>query len=213
MALVAHYDLELYQMDVKTAFLNGDVSERVYMRQLEGFVVKGKENLRSNHLEVVGYLDSNFPGCQDDLKSTSGYIFILAGGAISWKNDKQNLVASSTIQTEFVACYGATIQAIWLKNFISGLKVVDSISRSVTIYCDNSAAMFFSRNNKSSSGSKHVDIKYLVVRDRVKEGQTKIEHINAETIIADPLTNGLTPEIFKTRVTNMGIVETFDVFC
>lgn len=64
---------------------------------------------RSNHLEVVCYSDSVFVGCQDDLKSTSGYIFILVGGAISWKNDEQNLVSSSTMQAKFVACYGVTI--------------------------------------------------------------------------------------------------------
>ena len=121
-------------------------------------------------------------------------------------------MASSTMQAEFVACYGATVQAVWLRNFISGLKVVDSISRPITIYCDNSAAVFFSKNNKSSGGSKHIDIKYLVVRDRVKEGQTKIEHINTEAMVADPLTKGLAPKVFKTHVTNMGIVETFDIF-
>ncbi|XP_026657005.2 myricetin 3-O-glucosyl 1,2-rhamnoside 6'-O-caffeoyltransferase AT2-like [Phoenix dactylifera] len=62
------------------------------------------------------------------------------------------------MQAEFVACYGATVQAIWLRNFISELKVVDSISRPITIYYDNSAAVFFSKNNKSSGGSKHIDI-------------------------------------------------------
>ncbi|KAG2701138.1 hypothetical protein I3760_06G030100 [Carya illinoinensis] len=137
---------------------------------------------------------------------------MLAGGAISWKSVKQTLVASSTMQAEFVACYGATIQAVWLRNFISGLNVVDSISKPITIYCDNSAAVFFSKNNKSSSGSKHIDIKYLVVRDRIKEGETKIEHINTEAMFADPLTKGLAPKVFKTNVTNMNIVETFDVF-
>ena len=45
MALVAHYDLELYQMDVKTAFLNGSLEEEVYMDQLEGFSIEGKEHL------------------------------------------------------------------------------------------------------------------------------------------------------------------------
>jgi hypothetical protein len=180
-----------------------------YLKKTEGYMLTFQ---RSNHLEVVGYSDSDFAGCQDDLKSTSGYVFMLAGGAISWKSVKQTLVASSTMQAEFVACYGGTVQAVWLRNFISELKVVDSISRPITIYCDNSAAVFFSKNNKSSSGSKYIDIKYLVVRDRVKEGQTKIEHVNTEVMIADPLTKGLAPKVFKTHVTNMGIVETFDVF-
>ena len=53
---------------------------------------------------------------------------MMAGGAISWKSVKQTLRASSTMQAEFVSCYSAITQAIWLKNFISGLLVVDSIS-------------------------------------------------------------------------------------
>ena len=166
---------------------------------------------RVDSLEVIGYSDSDFAGCQDDLKSTSGYIFMLAGGAISWKSVKQTLTASSTMQAEFVACYGAATQAIWLRNFISGLMIVDSISRPLTIYCDNSAAVFFSKNNKHSSGSKHMEIKYLSVRDLVKKGDIVIEHIDTESMLADPLTKGLRPVTFKKHVDNMGILGSFDV--
>ena len=58
------------------------------------------------------------------------------------------------MQAEFVACYGAATQTIWLKNFISRLLVVDSISRPIKILCDNNAVVFFSKNNKSSKSSK-----------------------------------------------------------
>ena len=73
---------------------------------------------RVDNLEVVGYSDSDFGGCSDDRKSTSGYIFMLAGGAISWKSVKQSLIASSTMYAEFVACYGASSQVVWLRNLI-----------------------------------------------------------------------------------------------
>ena len=59
-------------------------------------------------LEVIGYSDSDYKGCVDDLKSTSGYIFILARGAISWKSVKQSLTATSTMQAEYVAIHEAT---------------------------------------------------------------------------------------------------------
>ena len=58
---------------------------------------------KSNHLEIIGYSDSDFVGCQDSRKSTSGNIFLLAGGAISWKSVKQSRMASSTMEAEFVA--------------------------------------------------------------------------------------------------------------
>ena len=58
---------------------------------------------KSNNLEVIGYSDADFAGCVDTKKSASGYIFTLAGGAISWKISKQSVTASSTMQAEYVA--------------------------------------------------------------------------------------------------------------
>ena len=63
---------------------------------------------RSDQLEIIGYSDSDFDGCLDSRKSTSGCIFMLSGGAISWKSIKQTLIASSTMEAEFVACYEAS---------------------------------------------------------------------------------------------------------
>ena len=60
---------------------------------------------RSNRLEIIGYIDSDFAGCQDSKQSTSSYVYMLAGGAISWKSVKQILIASSTMAAEFIACY------------------------------------------------------------------------------------------------------------
>ena len=82
----------------------------------------------TDQLNVIGYSDSDFVGCVDTRKSTSGYIFLLSGGAISWRSTKQTLVALSTMEVEFVACYEATTQTLWLRNFIIGLKIVDSKS-------------------------------------------------------------------------------------
>ena len=73
---------------------------------------------RSDSLHIVGYSDSDYAG--DDRKSMSGYVFTLAGGAISWKISKQTITASSTMYTEFVACYEATGQVNWLKNLCLG---------------------------------------------------------------------------------------------
>ncbi|XP_047266247.1 secreted RxLR effector protein 161-like [Capsicum annuum] len=95
---------------------------------------------RFDHLDVVGYSDSNYVGCVDTRKFTFGYLFLLAGGAISWKSAKQSVIAASTMEVEFVACFEATVQVNWLRNFISGLGLVDNIARPLKIYCDNTAA-------------------------------------------------------------------------
>jgi hypothetical protein len=81
---------------------------------------------KSDSLHIEGYSDSNFTRDVDDRKFISGYAFTLAGGAISWKNSKQTITASSKMYAEFVACYEATGQVNWLKKFMPGLKVVDT---------------------------------------------------------------------------------------
>ena len=119
---------------------------------------------RSDYLELFGYSDSDFAGCVDTRKSTFGYVFILVGGAVSWKSAKQSVIAASTMKAEFVTCFEATIQGLWLQNFISGLEIVDSIAKPLKIYCDYVAAVFFSVNDKYSKGAKHMELNIFAIK-------------------------------------------------
>ncbi|CAL9133499.1 unnamed protein product [Musa textilis] len=174
-----------------------------YLQRTKDYMLTYK---RSDQLEVTGYSDADFANCLNSRKSTSGSIFMLTGGAISWKSAKQSLIASSTIEAEFVACFEATNQALWLRNFISRLGVVDLIAKPLKIFCDNTAAVFFSKNGKYSSGSKHIEIKYLVVRERVQKQQVSIENLSTTMMIAYPFTKPLQYKTFKEHVLRMGLV-------
>ncbi|XP_034208195.1 secreted RxLR effector protein 161-like [Prunus dulcis] len=81
--------------------------------------------------ELVGYADVNIRKAEDDYISTSGFLFKIAGVVVAWKSAKQSGVLSSTMFSEYIACYEATSHAVWLWNFIEDIKVVDSISRPV----------------------------------------------------------------------------------
>ena len=100
---------------------------------------------------------------------------------------------------EFIACYEAYNHRIWLRNFVTGLRVVDGIERPLKIYCDNKSTVLYSNNNRSSTKSKHIDIKFLVVKERVQSGQISIEHIGTNSMIADPLTKGLPRKVYQDR--------------
>ncbi|RZC28646.1 hypothetical protein D0Y65_000565 [Glycine soja] len=104
------------------------------------------------------------------LWSTSGYIFMMANGAISWRSAKQSLVATSTMEAEFISLFEATSQA---------------------------------KNNKSESRSKHIDIKYLVMRERVKANEMIIENISIELMIANPWTKGMQTKSVRDHVKSM----------
>jgi hypothetical protein len=158
---------------------------------------------KTESLRIVGYLDSDYAG--DDRKFTSRYVFTLAGGAISWKSCKQTVTTSSTMYAEFVACYEATGQVNWLKKFIPGLKMVDDISRPLKLYCDNKPAVMYAHNNKTSGTAKHIDIKYYVVKDKVRDQIINLEYICTVKMLADPLTKGLPPSMFKEHVAGMGL--------
>ena len=160
---------------------------------------------RSDPFEIIGYSDADF--AKDNTKSTSGYVFTLAGGAISWKSSKQTITAGSTMYAEFIACYEATGQVNWLKKFIPGLRVVDNIERPMKLYCDNEPAVKYAHNNESSSATKHIDIKYYVVKDKVRDHQISLEHISTTKMLADPLTKGLPPNLFMEHVAGMGLRE------
>jgi hypothetical protein len=88
---------------------------------------------RTDNLEVIGYSDSDFTGCANSQKLAPGYVFTLANRAISWKSSKQRLTTSSMMYTKFIACYEALGHAMWLKKFILGLRVINSISKPLTI--------------------------------------------------------------------------------
>ncbi|XP_047174417.1 secreted RxLR effector protein 161-like [Vigna umbellata] len=162
---------------------------------------------RSYHLEVIGYSDSDYAGCVDSRKSIFGHVYLLAGGEISWKSEKQSVIATSTMEAEFVACFEATVHALWLRNFVSRLGIIDSIARPITIYCDNSATVFFSKNDKYSKGAKHMNLKYLSVKEEVKKHKVLIEHIGTDLMIADMLTKGLLSKTFIDHVESMGIMD------
>lgn len=109
------------------------------------------------------------------------------------------------MMAEYVACYHATCHAMLLRNLIGGLKIVDTITRPLKLYCDNSAAVSFSNNNSSTGAGLYLDTKYLFVRERVEENCITVEYINTSDMLADSLTKGLPPKTFIEHVARMSL--------
>jgi hypothetical protein len=160
---------------------------------------------RSDSLHIEGYSNSDF--AEDDRKSMLGYIFTLVGGAISWKSSKQTITTSSTMYTEFVACYKATGQVNCLKKFMPGLKVVDDIHKPLKLYRDNNLAVCYAHNNKLSGAAKHIDIKYYVMKDKARDHTISLEHIRIEKMLVDPLTKDLLSNVFREHLADMDLWE------
>lgn len=114
-------------------------------------------------------------------------------------------MASFTMEAEYIACYEASNQAIWLRNFITGLHLVPGVERLLKVYCDNNSAVLYANNNRSNTKSKYIDIKYRVLRESIQSGLISVEHIGTNSLIVDPLTKGVPPKVFRDHVAHMGL--------
>ena len=157
------------------------------MRYLQGTKHFMLTYRRTGYLELIGYSDINFTSCMDSKKSTLCCIFMVASRVVSWGSMKQTLTTTSTMEAEFVSCFEATSHGVWLNSFIASMRIIDSIQRPLGLHYDNLATVFLAKSGKSGGRSKHIDIKYLAIRECVKEHKVVIEHINTELMVADPL--------------------------
>ena len=92
-------------------------------------------------LSVKGYTDASYLTDSDDSRSQSGYVFVMNGGTVSWKSSKQDTVSASTTEAEYIAASEAAKEAVWIRNFLIDLGVVQGASNPLDIYCDNNGAI------------------------------------------------------------------------
>jgi hypothetical protein len=173
-----------------------------YLRRTKDtFLVYGGET----ELSVKGYTDASFQTDRDDLKSQSGFVFLLNGGAVSWKSSKQSVIADSTTEAEYVAASEAAKEAVWIRQFLEGLRVVPLAKNPIPLLCDNSGAVFQAKEPKSSNKSRHVLRKFHLIRDYIDRKEIDICKVGTEDNIADPLTKPLPQSKHDSHVVSMGI--------
>lgn len=115
------------------------------------------------------------------------------------------------MEIEYVACCMVSSQAIWIHNFITNLKIMSSIERSINMYCDNEVVVKFSNNNKSSSVYKHMEVKFLIVKKRIRDHLVTIKHIGIDSILVDPLIGVLSSGTYIEHILKISLVSSFEV--
>ncbi|KAJ9542648.1 hypothetical protein OSB04_029154 [Centaurea solstitialis] len=138
---------------------------------------------------LVGYTDSDWAGSLDDRKSTSGHVFSLGSGAISWSSKKQGIVALSSSEAEYVAATASACQAVWLRRLLADFGQVQE--GATQIYCDNKVMIAMSKNPTFHSRTKHIDIRYHFLRDLIAKGIIELKHCGTRQQVADVLTKSL----------------------
>ncbi|GKC12161.1 putative retrotransposon protein [Tanacetum coccineum] len=113
-------------------------------------------------LRVDCYCDAGFETDRDDIKSQTGYVFVLNGGAVDWKSSKQSTTAMSATEAEYIAALEAAMEAVWIRKFISGLGIVPTINEPIKMFCDNSAALLIA-NESRFRGAPNTTIEDIIM--------------------------------------------------
>jgi hypothetical protein len=139
---------------------------------------------------LQGYSDADFAGDRDDRKSTGAYVFTIGIGAVSWKAKKQVVTALSTLEAEYMAMTQAAKEAIWIRRLIREL---GSTLDAVTLFGDNQGAISLARNTVFHYRTKHIDVQYHFIRERVADGTIDLQYLATDQMVADILTKASPP--------------------
>lgn len=155
---------------------------------------------------LEGYSDADYAGDVDKRRSTSGYVFRLYGGAISWRSKLQATVAASTCEAEFISASTAAKEALWLRQLMS---VFTGKVKPVTIHVDNQGALALLHHPHGHQRTKHIDVAYKFVQDRVERGEIVCAYCPTNDMLADCLTKAVPVQKFVENRSAMGMQEAY----
>ena len=171
--------------------------------------LKGTVQLRLQYQEtdgnVEGYSDADWASDSEDRRSTSGNVFVMSGGAISWTSKKQPTVALSTSESEYIALCFATQEAVWLRQLMKDLQM--DCNTATTIHEDNQGTIAMSRNPVLHKRTKHIDIKYHFVREKTQDGTIELKYCPTNEMVADILTKPLPKRQFEYLRCKLGLTQ------
>ena len=156
-----------------------------------------------NTLEPKGFTDADYAGDQFNWKSTSGYVFYVCGTVFSWRSKLQDTVAASTMEAEYIALYHASLNAVWIRNFLE--QVGMALGAPLIIYCDNIPAIEVAKGEAPHKKAKHFQIKTHLVRHHLQQRLTDIQYISSKDNKADVLTKLLPKKDFAAKVIELGL--------
>ena len=158
---------------------------------------------RQTSTAVEGYCDADFAGDLDTRRSTTGFVFILSGGAICWSSRLQPTVAISTSEAEYMASAQAVKEALWLRKLLLdfGVKI-----GAMKIYSDSQGAIKLLKHPIASIRSKHIDVIHHFARERVSRKEVMFEYCSTDAMIADSFTKALPIGKFRWCCAGMGVL-------
>ncbi|GAX74883.1 hypothetical protein CEUSTIGMA_g2329.t1 [Chlamydomonas eustigma] len=199
-----HTPMDTRQLSAEDGDLLDDQSTAKY-REMTGCLMYVCRGTRPDIAYSVGVLASDLGGCRDDSRSTTGFAFMLNGGAVSWRSRLQPTIAearhvkqSSWLQLETIK------EALWFKKLLPNLGVIDE-DEAVKIMCDNESAEAVLRSPRINEVSKHISRKWNFAKESVALNEVKIEHVSTAKQVADIFTKPLERQKFEAGRLALGV--------
>ncbi|KAJ9539489.1 LOW QUALITY PROTEIN: hypothetical protein OSB04_032222 [Centaurea solstitialis] len=233
-SLAATYNWPLHQLDVKNAFLHGDLLEEVYLEQPPGFVAQGecskslyglKQSPRawfgrfssvvttfglrrcSHDHNIEGFMDADYDGDLTSKRSTTGYCVFVGGNLVSWRSKKQNVVSRSSAESEYRAMAQTTCELIWLRNVLG--EIGFSQSKPMNLWCDNEATIHIANNPVFHERMKHIEVDCHFTREKLKDGTISTPHIRTRDQLADVFTKALSGSQITYICSKVGMINIY----
>jgi hypothetical protein len=143
----------------------------------------------STELQVHGYVDVDWAGSISDKRSTSGFMFSFGSADVTWSSKKQPTVALSSTEAEYKGAAMAACEVAWLRKLLGDLGL--HVDRQVVIYCDNLSSIQLARNPVFHARTKHIEVHYHFIRDKVLAGEIDLIYVNTEDQVAHIFTKVL----------------------
>ena len=158
----------------------------------------------TNSDNLSGYSDADYAGDPDSRRSTSGFVFLLNGGPVTWSSRRQPIVALSTMESEYIAASDSCREATWLRLLLSELGLHQR--EPTKLWCDNESAISLARNPESHKRSKHIDVRYHYIREQIAKSVMEISYVNTKNQLADILTKAVDTESQEKLKRGMGVI-------
>ncbi|KAJ3704768.1 hypothetical protein LUZ61_008473 [Rhynchospora tenuis] len=163
------------------------------LRYLKGTLTHGL-TVQPSNLTLNAYCDADWAGCPDDRRSTTGFVVYLGCNLISWSSKKQNTVSRSSTETEYRSMAVTATEITWIQSLLHELGCLSSAAP--TLWCDNLGATFLAANPIFHARTKHIELDFHFVREKVVNKQLNVRFICSADQLGDVFTKGLSKSRF-----------------
>nr|GEX08944.1 hypothetical protein [Tanacetum cinerariifolium] len=176
------------------------------LKYIKATVGKGLRFGSEDEPKLTGYCDANYVSDVNTRRSTTGYVFLYGSSPVSWCSKRQPTLSLSTTEAEYqAAAMAAAQECVWLVELLRNLN--QRVVYPVQLWCDNISAIKLAQNPVFHARTKHIEVHYHFIREKVLNEEISLEEISSEEQVADALTKGLTSVKMKQHSASMGMVD------